>query len=382
MLCDVFRYQPKIFNTYVINFSLKYITNLINKFNRMSAAGNLKEEIVGHSTLVVMSVLGLALYSLTYSLVYVGSSSTPVVAVLEMWMVTTHLSSSIACCAVQSITATIVNSKVPLRHVAEGQCSLFLGIACIVTVLGNQCIQIGGGVHCSAYYGAAALPKLAAAGSIAWAWVMYFSSLGCQTWNSGISLGVSSRGSLTIASIVLLVPYNIAQKLASTCGETKWGLPLCNSLSCDAQSYSIATICLSLFFSHAGSFLYVKYKMIGWTFIMIGSLIMLAGSFLLWIQYQNNSNVSTVGGGGYHIVVICFSLISFLSGIWSFPSRHKNKKNNKNNGYTRLFSSDDNDSSNNNKTAMISKTQLIFPTISNTTTTTNSSNNISSKQHT
>ena len=210
--------------------------------------GNLKEELIGHATLAVLGLIGLALYSTTYSLVYAGSSSTtPVVAVFEMWMVSVHLASPVLCGLVQALSAT----NAPLHHIAVAQTSLFLGIACIVTVQGINCVQQTNNAEtyfCSAYYGAAAVPRFAAAGSIAWVWVMYVSSLGCQS--SNLSLGLTGKNSLTVASILLLVPYCIASKLGSTCGGPKWTKPLCNN-ACGTAG-PILVICLTLIFSHGG----------------------------------------------------------------------------------------------------------------------------------
>ena len=49
-------------------------------------SSRLKDELLGHGTLAVMAVVGMALYSATYALVY-ATGSTAGVAVLEMWCV-------------------------------------------------------------------------------------------------------------------------------------------------------------------------------------------------------------------------------------------------------------------------------------------------------
>jgi hypothetical protein len=185
---------------------------------------NLKQELVGHTTLCVLSLLGFALYSLTYSIVYASSSATPVVATLEMWMVSTHLILSILSTCIQGIGVSILRIREPLPHVAAAQTSVYLGIAIVTTYMGIMCVQQQTGsnfFHCSAFYGAAAVPQLSAVGTFAWAWVMYVSSLGCQTWNGGVgggfTLGLTDFGCLCVSSVLILTPMSIINKLYFTC---------------------------------------------------------------------------------------------------------------------------------------------------------------------
>ena len=58
-----------------------------------------KDELVGFCTLAFMGLLGMALYSGTYSLIYasVGISEPPV-AILEMRMSSKHLFCDVGCC--------------------------------------------------------------------------------------------------------------------------------------------------------------------------------------------------------------------------------------------------------------------------------------------
>ena len=150
--------------------------------------GSIKEELVGYCTLAVMGLLGMALYSGSYSLIYASLGvNTATVAILEMWMTSLHLFSAVGCCVLQGLYAGVFLPKSgkkssSLPHLAEAQTALFLGIACAVTILGNSCVQSG---DCLSYYGAASFPRMAAVGSIAWVWVMYVSSLGCQAWAQG-----------------------------------------------------------------------------------------------------------------------------------------------------------------------------------------------------
>ena len=285
-----------------------------------SGEGNLKEELIGHATLAVLAVIGLALYSTTYSLVYAGSSSTtPVVAVFEMWMVSIHLASPVLCGTLQALSATEV--KNPVYHIAVAQTAVFLGVACIVTIQGINCVQqtnSGETYFCGAYYGAAAVPRFAAAGSVAWVWVMYVSSLGCQSSVFRLSLGLTGKNALTVASIVLLVPYCIASKLGSTCGGSKWTKPLCNN-ACGIAG-PILVISLSLIFSHGGGvFTALNQQTIGIVVSIIGPLIMIIGTFSLWVEQTSSSSAR-------HIVTsLIFSTISLISSIYAASRlKHKN----------------------------------------------------------
>jgi hypothetical protein len=133
----------------------------------MSAKGErTKEELLGHCTLGVMALMGMALYSTTYALVY-ATTGTSTVAVLEMWMTSTHLVCSLSSFAVQVLTVSLFGQDRPLPYVGDAQAALFFGVACAVSVLGGACVQGG---ECGLFFGAAAVPQLAATGAIAWAW--------------------------------------------------------------------------------------------------------------------------------------------------------------------------------------------------------------------
>jgi hypothetical protein len=177
-----------------------------------------KDELVGFCTLAIMGLLGMALYSGTYSLIYasVGISEPPV-AILEMWMSSTHLFCAVGCCVLQGLYAGLFKQRQALPHLAEAQTALFLGMACAITILGNSCLQSGD--SCATYYGAASFPRLAAAGSIAWGWVMYVSALGCQAWERGISLGFNGAEGLTASAVMLTLPGTVRSKLRDVCGD-------------------------------------------------------------------------------------------------------------------------------------------------------------------
>ena len=198
-----------------------------------SYTASLRDELVGHSTLAVLALLGMALYSTTYSLTFMGSSSTPVVAVLEMWMVSTHLLSAGVCCVGQALVVSVFDLRHPVAHVAEAQTAMFLGVALSVTLLSASCVSSVTGNECAVYYGAAALPRFAAVGAASWSWILYAASLGCQSWSATddddadedkdedkdddddderprggrLSLGLSGRSGLTAAATMAWIPW-------------------------------------------------------------------------------------------------------------------------------------------------------------------------------
>ena len=210
-----------------------------------TSAAAIRDELAGHSTLAVMALLGMALYATTYSLIY-SMTSYSAVAFLEMWMCFTHLFSALVCCVGQWLVVSLWQLQQPVPHVARTQVALFLGIACAVSVLGSSCMQSDrNGAECAIYFGAAAIPRLAAAGAIAWAWIMYAASLGCQSWNSLVSLGLSGRDPIIAAAAMAMVPLSAHLKLLTTCGGT-WQALLCNPSSALADCSRDASSCVGV----------------------------------------------------------------------------------------------------------------------------------------
>jgi hypothetical protein len=95
-------------------------------------------------------------------------------------------------------------------------------VALIVTLLASAC---GGGdtKDCAAFFGAAALPRFAAMGAAAWAWIMYAGALGCQTLLNG-------GHPLTAACVLAMVPWLARSMLVDTCGDP-WRMCLCEGVS-------------------------------------------------------------------------------------------------------------------------------------------------------
>ena len=197
------------------------------------ARDSARDEIVGHATLAVLALLGMLLYSTTYALLYAttGASSTPTTATLEMFMVTVHLASACGCCLVQTLVVSLLQLRAPIPYVAQAQTSVLLGVAGAVGALGDSCIRSATGAECAVYFGAAAIPRLAAAGAITWSLVVYSASLGAQPWTGGaISLGVHGREGLAAAAVMGLVPWSIQRALVGVCGDA-WRLQLCTGVS-------------------------------------------------------------------------------------------------------------------------------------------------------
>ena len=189
-----------------------------NNNNNDTTKARSRAELVGHATLIVLALLGTALYSTTYSLLQT-STQTHIVAAIEMWATSTHLLSASACYVAQALFG-------PLPHVARTQTALFLGVACTVSLFAAACVgDDGGAVYCAMYFGGAALPRFAAIGAAAWSWIMYVSSLGSQL-DGTIDLGVG----LVSAASAALVPWLVAQTLVGSCGDG-WRLLLCSSVS-------------------------------------------------------------------------------------------------------------------------------------------------------
>jgi hypothetical protein len=235
----------------------------------------LREELVGHCTLAVMSLVGLAIYSGTYSMIYASIGvQEPVVALLEMWMTNVHVFSACGCCVLQAMFAGVFKrQKEALPHLGEMQTALFLGVACSVTILGNYCMQNG---DCAGYYGAAGFPRAAAAGSVVWAWIMFVSSLGCQTWNQGVSLGFNSKEGVLATGVMVLLPLLVNEKLKQTCGWTD-ACDVCDTVTPVLLVFAGTLLC------HGGD-LWIAWQFrawVGYGMNIVGALTVLMTSFFL-----------------------------------------------------------------------------------------------------
>ena len=271
--------------------------------------GSIKDELVGYCTLAVMALLGMALYSGTYSLIYASIGiSEPTVAILEMWMTSLHLFSSVGCCVLQAVYAGVFQKReAALPFLAEAQTGLFLGVACAVTILGNSCLQGG---ECLAYYGAASFPRLAAAGSIGWVWIMYGGALGCQAWERGVSLGFSDKEGLTAAAVMIMLPAVVTERLVTTCG---WAADTCGSGGCE----SIVPMLLvlgGLVICHAGSCIARIAKtglgrfvrILGYAVVLVAVLFLPAAP--LWPAYI----ITTLVLGGNGVVSELWAVLHFV----------------------------------------------------------------------
>ena len=107
-----------------------------------------RNALIGHSALCLMSLLGFLLYTATYTVVYMVRAEGKPIAVLEMWMVLTHLLLSLLSCAIRAMGGN--------NTVSEVQSAIFLAVSLAHTGLGTACMQDS--LYCSIYYPAAAFP--------------------------------------------------------------------------------------------------------------------------------------------------------------------------------------------------------------------------------
>ena len=105
-------------------------------------ADGLREELAAHVSVAFMSLIGLAVYSGSYSVTMAMGVSAQASPVLEMWVVFSHLASSLACLVLQVLTAGILNCDGCVPHVGTSQVSIFLGIACAATCASAGCCSL------------------------------------------------------------------------------------------------------------------------------------------------------------------------------------------------------------------------------------------------
>jgi hypothetical protein len=77
------------------------------KSNTNGELSQKREAMTGHTALCLMSLLGFVLYTATYSVVYMVKTQGKPVAVLEMWMILTHLFSSVITCILRTLTIKV-----------------------------------------------------------------------------------------------------------------------------------------------------------------------------------------------------------------------------------------------------------------------------------
>ena len=95
---------------------------ILNNVSLMGADG-LREELTAHVSVAFMSLIGLAVYSGSYSVTMAMGVSAQASPVLEMWVVFSHLASSLACLVLQVLTAGILNCDGGVPHVGTSQVS-------------------------------------------------------------------------------------------------------------------------------------------------------------------------------------------------------------------------------------------------------------------
>lgn len=251
----------------------------------MPADGDKREALIGHTSLCFMALLGFVIYTSSYSVIYATKTGGKPVAVTEMWMALSHLVCSLLSCIIKALS---VDVKPVGSNLAKAQSAVFLGIALAVTGLGTACMQDT--VYCSIYYPAAALPPLAAAGSVAWAWVMYVASLGCQT---GV-VGMGGSEGIAAACVVGHVVPQILFALDSTCGA-KWKGYCSSALSC-STALNVTLLFAALLLSHAGSFFLDPHH--GMQMPMMGAALQIFAVVTVWIDILAILSVGQSGFSG------------------------------------------------------------------------------------
>jgi hypothetical protein len=251
-----------------------------------------RNALIGHTALCLMSLLGFLLYTATYSVVYMVKTDGKPIAVLEMWMVLTHLILSLLSCAIRAMGGN--------NTISEVQSVVFLSVCLAQTGLGTACMQDS--LYCSIYYPAAMLPSLAASGSIAWSWVMYIASLGCQT-GSAVCLGLGKKGSIAAAGIMGLLVPQVLSTLHGTCATAKWSLQCSQGASCSVP-LNFILILVPLILSQVADF---------FTNIWIGIFIEMAAVAFLCIDILAIISVGKNGAMGIYIAtMLILSLLPVL----------------------------------------------------------------------
>ena len=279
-------------------------------------------------TLVVLALIGMALYSTTYALVY-SATATTIAPVLEMWMVTTHLMIALAslvadtACLLGSTTVAACPVGGSSKIIGEAQAAMFLGIACVVTLLGNACVHDSH--FCDLYFGAAAIPRLAASGAMGWSIVMYINAVVC-TGHFGIT-------SLPAVVVMVFVPLAIESKLLSaTCAEKRWNLLLCNTETfegavlprCVSDTSPEMRIGIAVPFLVVGLVLAQQQK----RFLRIlGPFLIMMLPFVTWTLQPSAARLSATPVS-YHIVCALFALFALIAEVRRRPAAAEAHSNN------------------------------------------------------
>lgn len=216
-------------------------------------------------TLCIMALVGMSLYTTTYALVY-ATTLNATVPVLEMWMITTHMA-----CAIVSLFFHVIG--VEDENIAS---SIFLGVACSMTILGNDCIQYG---NCALYFGAATLPRIAAAGAIAWVWIMYVSSFN------------SLPDTFIAALLMSIVPLAVEAKTLLSCSD-KWQPLLQGPINIWIRVAVSAALMSGSCFIH--------------------KVFLLGHPIVMWAMQPHDATV-TASPLSYYMTIFAFVLISFFN---------------------------------------------------------------------
>lgn len=191
--------------------------------------GSLRDELTGHLSVLMLSVLGLGMYSGVYSVSMSLGAYRNVVPILEMWMAFSQLGCSLSCLAIQVVVAGMLGVQGGVRGLPNTQVAIFLGIACAVTCIASECLS-GNSFECQIYFPASVFPPISAVCGIVWSWLMYFAALGVAGGAAGFSIGLQGAGGIYAACVMAMLPPGVLYSLVTLCGETSVWKSACSGL--------------------------------------------------------------------------------------------------------------------------------------------------------
>lgn len=273
-------------------------------------SSSLRTELIGHVSVLLMSLLGIAMYSATYSVSMAVGASSKRIPVLEYWVSFSHLTCTVLCIIIQFIVGGIMRIETGLLGIAEAQVAVFLGIACACTVLSTECIA-GDANVCAIYFPSAVYAPAAGVGLIVWSWIIYLSSLGCLRSSIGaFSLGTDGIGGVVVSCVMVMLPSQPLAAIVSICGRR--GLPagVCSGIddSCGSVLISVLTWLSVGIIVIAGSLR--KWR----SLVVVGLLVQLVGSLLLIFTCALVLDAS-VASLAYRMTSMCFALYTCLESI-------------------------------------------------------------------
>lgn len=217
-------------------------THETDAYNSPTASSGLRTELIGHVSVLLLGLLGIAMYSATYSVSMAVRLSSKSVPLLEFWAVFSQMGCTVVCIGLQFVVGGLLRVESGLHSVAEAQVAVFLGIACSCTILSADCMA-GETDRCSLFFPSAVYAPAAGMGLIVWSWTLYLASLGCLRSNIGtFSLGIQGIGGVVIAGTMMFLPSRAAAGVVSICGRQSLPAGLCSGLGDDCGSSLLSAL--------------------------------------------------------------------------------------------------------------------------------------------